>query len=647
MGQPGRTRPKLDVHRRLNAALLGSLLAIGAATSEAQSPVKQVLVLQSFDRGNLTLDHFTGEFRAGLSQLAGKPVNVVQVVVGPTGFVGAPERAVVDYIRSMYAERPPPDLVVTVGGPAAAFARTHRRQLFLGTPLLFASVDQRWLGGAPLGENEAAVAVVNDYPRLIDDILRVLPQTRQVFMVVGSGAIADFWHPRLLVEFTRFRDRVTFLWSNDLPQKDILRRCASLPTHSAIVYLSLGTDAQAGAYADEQLLADLHAAANAPLFAAQSSLFGHGIVGGTMISIPELARRTAGVASRILSGERPESLRVPPQLAGEPMFDWRELERWHIPESRLPSGSVVQFRRPSVWAEYKLAVLSALGALFLQSLLIALLLYERRARQRAELESRKNLDLAADANRRETISALTTSIGHELGQPLSAIMHNAEALQRMVATNRATPDVTGEILTDINAEAVLARQIIERHRTMLRSHQLQKKPIDLNNVIEEGLALLAHEMRARQVEASLDLSSTPCVIDGDQVLLKQVLVNQVSHAVDALAATPPAMRRITIRTAVRAANVEISVSDTGPGLPTDIVGTLFTPFVTTKSHGLGIGLTIAEGIIKAHGGTITARENVNGGATFTVTLPHSATPGSSQNGRAQVHADKTESADGE
>ncbi len=104
-------------------------------------------MLQSLDRGNLTLDHFTGNFRVSLDQRAGNPVNVVQVVVGPTGFVGAPEQAVVDYIRSMFADRPPPDLIVTVGGPAAVFARKHRRQLFPETPLLFASVDQRWLRG--------------------------------------------------------------------------------------------------------------------------------------------------------------------------------------------------------------------------------------------------------------------------------------------------------------------------------------------------------------------------------------------------------------------------------------------------------------------------------------------------------------------
>ena len=224
------------------------------------------------------------------------------------------------------------------------------------------------------------------------------------------------------------------------------------------------------------------------------------------------------------------------------MFDWRELRRWRIPESRLPPGSVVRYRAPTLWGEYKRTVLAAIGALLLQSLLIARLLYERRARQRAEIDSRQNLALAADANRRETISALTRELGMSSGQPLSAIAANAEALHIMVTTKHAVPEATEEILADIQAEAILATQIIERHRTMLRSRQLDRKPIDLHSVIDESLALVAHDLRARQIETTLDLSSTPCVIDGDLVLLEQVIVNLVRNAMDAMAETPPARR---------------------------------------------------------------------------------------------------------
>ncbi len=602
------------------AGLLAGLLLLAALPSEAEPAVQQVLMVQSLDRGNMVLDRFIGDFRVTLDQRAGKPVNVVQAVVGPTGFVGASEQALVDYIHSMYANRPP-DLIVTTGGPAAVFARKHRRELFPAIPLLFASVDQRYLRGAPLGENETAVAVVNDFPRLVDDILRVLPETRQVFMVIGSGELGRFWRRTLETEFKRFGDRVTFVWSDQMSLEDIRRHCASLPPNSAIMYLAFGTDVQGGAYADEQVLAELHAKANAPLFGAFTPMLGSGIVGGSLMSIEDVARNTASVANRILRGEPLASLGVPPQTAGQPIFDWRELQRWRIPETRLPRGSVVQFRAPSAWDEHRSGILSAIGVLALQSLLIAWLLYERRGRRRAETESRRNFVLAADANRRETISALAASIGHELGQPLSSIMHNAHALQMMVTANGPAPVAEEEILDDIQAEAALAVQIVERHRTMLRSRQLQKRPVDLHSVIDQTLALVAHDMRARQIEVVLDSPSTPCIVEGDGVLLEQVLVNLVRNAMDALAETPPATRRITIQSVATASDVQLSVCDNGTGLPAGTAGTLFSPFVTTKPHGLGIGLSIAQRILDAHGGTIVARQNPGGGAIFTVTLP--------------------------
>jgi signal transduction histidine kinase len=602
-------------------------LLLGAASSEAQPPVRQVLVLQSFDRGNLVVDSFTGHFRVELDRRAGTPVNVVQVVVGPTGFVGAPEREVVDYIRAMFADRPKPDLIMTVAGPATVFARKYRSQLFPDTPLLFAAVDQRFLRDAPLGDKETAVAVVNDYPRLLEEILQLLPETKQVFMVMGSGLLSKFWRQEFEEELRPFHDRLTFVWSEELSLPEVLRRSARLPRHSAIFYLTFGTDAQGGAYADERVLDDLRTTANAPLFGVQSVYLGSGVVGGTMMSIENLARNTADVALRLLNGAPPGSIKVPPQRPGQPTFDWRELQRWGIAESRLPAGSVVRYRSPSLWQEHSGTVLSAVGVLTVQSLLIVGLLHQRRARRKAEMESRKNLALAADASRRQTMSALTSSIAHELGQPLSSMMYNAQALQMMIAADRVMPDTLGEIASDIRSQGVQAMQIIDRHRKMLRSRQLDQKPIDLHAVISESLALVGHDMRARQIEATLNLSTSPCVISGDQVLLEQVLVNLLMNAMDAMAETPPARRRITISTEVSAATVAVSVRDAGTGLPAHINDTFFTPFVTTKANGLGIGLTIARTIVDAHGGTIDAQNNPEGGATFTVTLRRSHMPG--------------------
>ena len=291
--------------------LLRALCASVEAQPQGHPHVQQILLLQGVDRGSVTVDSFTANFRVDLDARVGRPVNVVQVVVTPTGFVGAPEHAVIDYIQSTFAKRSKPELIVTAAGPAAAFARKYRQQLFPDTPLVFAAVDQRFLGDAPLEKNETAVAVANDFAQLVDDILRLLPRTKQVFVVTGSGPIGRFWRRELGNEFQRFRQRLTFVWSDNLSLAEILRRSASLPPDSAIFYLTLGVDAQGGAYADERVLADLRATANAPLFGPTSPMLGHGIVGGRLMSIGDHSRSAADAAAAILNGAPPGSIAVP------------------------------------------------------------------------------------------------------------------------------------------------------------------------------------------------------------------------------------------------------------------------------------------------------------------------------------------------
>ena len=324
---PGRRFPRV-----VPTGLLAIMVLAAAAPSDAQPAVRQVLMLQSFDRGTFPVDQFTNSFRIELDRRVTEPVNVVQVVVGPRGFVAAPEQAVVDYIQATFVDRPKPDLIVTVAGPAAVFARRYRQQLFPDTPILFTSVDRRFLDDAPLGDKEAAVAVDNQFSRIIETILQLRPETTQVFMVMGSGPLGRFWRPELESEFGRFHDRVTFVWSNDLSLQEILRRCTSLPEHSAILYVSFGADAAGAAFPDEQLFAELRETANAPLFAGQSVYLGHGIVGGSMLSIDDMSRDTADAAARLLQGAAPKSINVPVRLPGQPTFDWRELQKWGIPE---------------------------------------------------------------------------------------------------------------------------------------------------------------------------------------------------------------------------------------------------------------------------------------------------------------------------
>ena len=586
----------------------------------------QVLVLQSMDRGSLVFDRFTTNFRAALQQRAGTRVTLLDFVVAPAGLTEAPRQPVVEFLQSIYSHRQPPDLIVTVGGPAAAFARSNRQDLFPQVPVLFAAVEERFLGDAALGENEASVAVAIDYTGLIDDILRLLPETRNVFMVTGSGPLSTFWRAELEHNFERYRTQLTFVWTHDLSYEQMLQRAATLPRESAIFYITGGTFATGSWQGDEATLADLSARANSPVFGAQRVWLGAGIVGARLLDIDDLGDVTAGVVMRILGGERPRGIRIPPRSIGAAAFDARQLRRWGISEARLPPGSDVRFRDSSLWRDYRREMLGVLMVFFLQALLIVGLLHQRRARRRAEVKSRHSLALAADADRRVTMSALGGSIAHDLSQPLNSILHNARAGQMLMTSNRATPDVLQEILADIQKADIRATEIIERHRTMLKNREFDTNPIDIHTVVRESMTLVASDTTKRQIHVDVDLVPDPCVVIGDRILLQQVVVNLMMNAMDAMADTPPEQRRILVRNVLTKGGVTLSVCDAGTGLPAALNGRLFQPFATTKANGLGIGLTIVQTIVEAHGGRIDAHNNATCGATFAVTLPRREAP---------------------
>jgi signal transduction histidine kinase len=594
----------------------------GVAAAVPTSAVRNVLLLQSFERGFRVIDRFTETFQSELASRAAVPVTISQFVVNPAGFATAPDAASIEFLRTAFVNRQKPDLVVTAGGPAATFARRYRQELFRDTPFLFTAVDTRYLEDAPLAGNETAVTVSSDYASVVEDALRVLPDTKTVMVVTGAGTLGQFWRSQLTPDLQRFGTRLTFIWSDTLSYDDMLRRTATLPADSAILYIAAGTFADGSWRSEATAFADLLKRANAPLFGVQEAHLGMGIVGGRLLATDDLGALTAAAAVRILDGESPSAIGVLRRTQGATSeYDSRQLTRWRIPESRLPPHSVVEYREPSLWRDYRQEALMAAGTLSVQSLLIAGLVYQRHARRRAETQSRTNLALAADANRRATVSAMTGSIAHELSQPLNAIQHNAQAGEMLIGANRGTPEALQEILADIRTANVRASQIIERHRTMLRNHEVDRKPIDLRSVVRESVAFVVHDTSAKQIQIDIALPAAACIVRGDRVLLQQVLVNVIMNAVDAMAATPPEKRRITVRLDVTQEAVDLSVRDAGSGLPVSVDHQVFEPFVTTKRNGIGIGLTIARAIVEAHRGTMAARNNPEGGATFTITLP--------------------------
>jgi signal transduction histidine kinase len=227
----------------------------------------------------------------------------------------------------------------------------------------------------------------------------------------------------------------------------------------------------------------------------------------------------------------------------------------------------------------------------------------------------------AHVNRQATAGELSSSIAHELNQPLGSILANAETAELMLKSENPDLAEIGEILADIKRDDQRAGEVIRRLRSYLTRTPFEAKEIDLNLIIGEAFKFLSMQASARNIALYLQTSPGELRIRGDPVQLQQVILNLVVNSMDAMAGLPYG-RTVIGRTELNGGStVEISISDSGPGIPPDKLAHVFDPFFTTKHQGMGIGLSIARTIILAHKGRIWAENQTGGGAAFRFILP--------------------------
>jgi signal transduction histidine kinase len=323
---------------------------------------------------------------------------------------------------------------------------------------------------------------------------------------------------------------------------------------------------------------------------------------------------------RVLAGEKPETIPVEPSPSAELVIDWRELRRWNMSESLLPPGSDVVFRKASFWDRYRWYIVAIGAAIAAQTALIVALLVQRARRRRVEAVAQQQRDELTHVARLSVAGELTACIAHEVSQPLGAILGNAEAAEILLESTDPPLGEIRQILADIRKDDFRAAEVIRHMRELLSKHELELNPLDLNEVTSDGLGLAIGEARRRGVEIEKQFSPALPPVRGD-VRLQQVLLNLVLNAMEAMSALPESSRRLVVRTASdRDGNVELTVADSGPGIPPNQLPRLFDSFFTTKKNGMGLGLSIARSIVEAHGGKIWA-ESKPWGACFRFTLP--------------------------
>lgn len=249
-----------------------------------------------------------------------------------------------------------------------------------------------------------------------------------------------------------------------------------------------------------------------------------------------------------------------------------------------------------------------------------------------DITDRKRAELDADIHRRELahlsrvslLGELSTALAHELNQPLTAILSNAQAARRFLNHQPVDVAEVRAALDDIIMNDKRASAVIDRVRGLLKKGSTEWQATNLNDVVAEVIELTHTDTRARRVKVATELSASAPLVHGDRVQLMQVLLNLVLNACDAMTDTPAADRRLTIKTAIDDGFVRVTVTDRGAGIPVDQLMAVFEPFVTSKKDGLGLGLAISRSIVVAHRGSLIAGHNADGGASFTCVLPVTA-----------------------
>jgi len=519
------------------------------------------------------------------------------------------------------------DLLICVGRNAIGPIRQYAEIYLLNLPTISIDFDFSDFGfksDLKLNEQTAVVGMRLNFDRSISTALSLFPETTSVFFVGGTAPFDKFLMS-LAKEASQIIDKSKeIIFISDKSMDKILQQVHSLPVNSLIFVPSFNTDLKLVTYHNPEAIRLISMAANVPVFAYSDMGFGDGAVGGYILSFEKIGLLSGVFAIKILQGADPNSLSVTEQDYYDYIFDWRELKRWNLENSDLiPAESTILYEEISYFDKYKWIGGVVLLFIVLQTLLIANLIRLNRnqkvmTQQIIESESKYRNFLHQDRILR--MGQITASLSHELNQPLTAILSNAQAGIRFIDSNESNPELLKNILQKIVSNDKRTASILSSIRGMLKLESKEKEKVNLNSLIKKVVSVYRSEAKKLNIKISVSLPDTITYVLADHTQIEQVILNFIFNASQAMEKTDPLKKLITIRQFINEGSVTVSVRDNGKGIDEAIKEEIFKPFITSKKEGMGIGLSICQSIIEEHRGKIWAENLPEGGAEFSFSL---------------------------
>lgn len=548
--------------------------------------------------------------------------------------VGQEAEGVRDYLQETYQFRRP-HLLMATGTPALEFLLQNAETLFPGVPIVFVGVNDAFVEGRHLPPGVTGITDHVDIAGTLELALRIHPETEQFALIIGAGEYDRSFEPQVAAAFGPFEDRVRFVWLRGLPIDELQEAVGKLPERTVILYLVQFSDRNGTGYVPKTLIESVSKTARVPVYGLWDTLLGHGIVGGRLMMKEEDGYQAARMALRILQGEPPASMPIVYRHSNPAIVDKRALTRWNIEESDLPLQTQVRNRHVSLWERYPTAVVTVGSVILLQGFLIAGLMINRRQRRAAEAElideiGRRRVAETAAADLRSNLArfskerslgTMATAIAHEINQPLIAIQNYAQAVKRRLLANMDDRPKLVELLGKLESEAGRAGAITQRIRNIVSRENGPLRPASLDKLVNDVIGIIEPEAQARRCRLDWRPTGELPEVLADELEVQLVLVNLVQNAMQSVEAGEAAPGRIEIEAhAAGDRDVQVSVTDWGPGVPADQMAGIFGRLHSSKKDGMGMGLAICEAIMEAHDGRIWHEPNPDGGAIFRFTL---------------------------
>jgi len=612
--------------------LVALMICTATAPLDAQSvqDARKILMLYAYDPNAPGVAAFTQQLKVVVEEQFHNRAEIYDEYLDANRF---PDRDRSPEFARYFAEKYHgfrPDAIVADGTPALRFATERLISLFPGVPIVYGQAFEPTIDFSALPANVTGRRQPLPFVPTYSLARALQPDAERVVVVGGASEMDSLLLSVALREITPLLNGMELKVLQDWSYESLIDSLRRIPPRAFVIFSSFSRDQRGRKFNAGDLIASLTRLTSVPVYGIARNWVGDGVVGGGVMHFADDGTRTGRLLVRVLRRGPGEPM-PPAEVAATPLVvDWRELHRWGLSEDRLPPDTEVLFRTPSLWERYRTSILATLGVLLLQSALILWLLVERRVRRRTQAARRESeanaveqLRELAHLGRVALVGELSAALAHEMKQPLMAILANASAGQRLLQADGAATAELRAILEDIAADDRRAGEVIDHVRNLVKKEGTKAQLLSTNAVVSEVLALVRTDLQHRGVIVSTRLCEPAPLVLGDRVQLQQVVLNLVMNACDAMSGTPPGERLLVISTATHG-GARIEVRDRGSGIAPDALAAVFKPFVTTKRDGLGLGLAICRSILTAHGGSVSAVNNPERGATFVVSLPLAA-----------------------